>query len=131
MVAFVRFRSVDVLHFVLERHFVMLIDCLRLCECSSVCVFHLYLLLKCTPSIFSDVSFCICMLPVDKVQLQLCFLQTCKCLHFVVESLAPEYSAQSIMVVMMGLRFTLIFFLFFSFSIKLKSYAYALRLMLG
>jgi len=89
------------------------------------------MLLKCTPSIFSDVSFCIWMLPVDKVQLQLCFLQTCRCLHFVVESLAPEYSAQSRMVVMMGLKFMLIFFLFFSFSIKLKSSAYALRLMLG
>jgi len=133
MVAFVTFRSVDVLqlNFGLERHFIMLIDCLRLCASSSVCVFHLYLLLKCTPSIFSDVSFCICMLPVDKVQLQLCFLQTCRCLHFVVESLAPEYSAQSRMVDMMGLRFMLIIFLFFSFSIKLKSSAYALRLMLG
>jgi len=45
--------------------------------------------------------------------------------------LAPEYSAQSRMVDMMGLRFMLIFFLFFSFNIKVKSSAYALRLMLG
>jgi len=111
------------LNFGLERHFIILIDCLRLCQSSSVCVFHLYLLLKCTPSIFCDVSVCICMLPVNKVQLQLCFLQTCRCLHFVVESLAPEYTAQSRMVVMMGLRFMLIFFLFLSFSIKLKSSA--------
>jgi len=83
------------------------------------------------PVFVIDVSFCICMLHVNKVQLQFYFLQTCRCLHFVVESLAPEYSAQSSMVVMMELRFMLIFFLFFSFSIKLKSSAYALRLMLG
>lgn len=63
------------------------------------------------------------MLPVDKEHLQLCFLQTCMCLHLLVDSLAPEYSAQFSMVLTIGLMFILMLFLFFSLSIILKSSA--------
>lgn len=64
-------------------HIIMLVACWRLYLSCSVCTFHLYLLLKCRPSIFIDVSFLICICPVVR-------MQTCMCLYFVEKSMAPE-----------------------------------------
>lgn len=113
-------RSVKVLqlNFRLDRHFIMLIVCLRVCVSCSVCDLYLCLLLKWRPSIFSVVTFLISLLQVLRVQLQLCFLQTCM---FAFRGRKHGSRVVGLILNRMGTRSILMFFLFFSVIIRLKS----------